>query len=126
VKTHVELVGLLHLVAGALGLLLGASLLVLGAGAASIAWAHHGEMAASVTALVMILVAGLVLGWGVASLWTGGALRRHRPWSRLVALAMAILNLFILPFGTALGVYTLWVLLQDQARALFDPPAPAR
>ena len=35
---------------------------------------------------------------------TGGALRRHRPVARLLALAMAILNLFILPFGTALGV----------------------
>jgi hypothetical protein len=124
--THVDLVGLLLRVAGALGLLLGASLLILGAGAASIAVSQHDrEMAASLLSLVLVVVALLVLAWGVASLWTGGALRQHRPAARLAALAMAVLNVFILPFGTALAMYTLWVLLHEQARALFEPPARA-
>jgi hypothetical protein len=33
---------------------------------------------------------------------------------------MAVLNLFVLPFGTALSIYALWVLLHDSARALFE------
>ena len=32
---------------------------------------------------------------------------------------LAVLNLFVLPFGTALAIYTFWVLLHNDARALF-------
>ena len=31
----------------------------------------------------------------------------------------AIPNLFVLPFGTALGIYAMWVLLHDEARKMF-------
>jgi hypothetical protein len=35
---------------------------------------------------------------------------------------MAIPNLLIVPFGTALGFYTFWVLLNDDARREFGRP----
>ena len=38
---------------------------------------------------------------------------------RLAALGLAVPNLFVLPFGTALGIYALWVLLHDEARKMF-------
>ncbi len=34
----------------------------------------------------------------------------RRPWARTLAIVMAVLSLLKLPFGTALGIYTLWVL----------------
>jgi hypothetical protein len=34
-------------------------------------------------------------------------------------LILGALNLFNIPFGTALGLYTFWVLLNDEAGALF-------
>ena len=40
-------------------------------------------------------------------------------WGRVAALSLAILNLFVLPFGTALGIYTYWVLLHNEARGAF-------
>jgi len=45
----------------------------------------------------------------------GWALLKMEPWGRTFALAMAFLNLIHVPFGTALGVYTLFVLLPDAA-----------
>jgi hypothetical protein len=33
---------------------------------------------------------------------------------------LAVVNLFVLPVGTALGIYTFWVLLHNDARALFE------
>jgi hypothetical protein len=45
-------------------------------------------------------------GWGLLKL---------RPWGRTYALVMAFLALFCPPFDTALGVYTLFVLLPDAA-----------
>ena len=40
----------------------------------------------------------------------------------IAAIALAVPNLVIVPFGTALGVYGLWVLLNDDARRQFGRP----
>jgi len=39
------------------------------------------------------------------------------PW---LALALAVPNLFVLPFGTALAIYAFWVLLHNETRSLFE------
>lgn len=43
-------------------------------------------------------------------LLTGYALLTHQPWGRILAIVFGILALIHLPLGTALGIYTLWVL----------------
>ena len=63
-------------------------------------------------------------GW--ANVWAGRALRRHRPQGRTGALVLALVNLFVLPFGTALAIYTFWVLLHNEVRALFESAATER
>ena len=35
-----------------------------------------------------------------------------------------MINLLVLPFGTALGIYALWVLLTNDGRRLFEPDTP--
>ena len=47
-------------------------------------------------------------------------LRRRRPWARLLALMLGSVDLLLLPYGTALGVYALWVLLHEKGKALFE------
>ena len=74
------------------------------------------DLAASVTAFTLGVLAVLALIWGVLHLWLGVALRRYRPWARLLALGFAVINLVLFPFGTALGTYALWVLLTDEGR----------
>ena len=44
------------------------------------------------------------------ALIAGYGLLNRRPWGRIVAIIVAILALINFPFGTALGIYTLWVL----------------
>jgi hypothetical protein len=57
--------------------------------------------------------AGFVAGWG---------LLQREEWARIVALVMGFVALLNVPIGTALGIYTLWVLLpresDDEYRAL--------
>ena len=48
-------------------------------------------------------------------------MQRRQPNGRLATLALAVPNLFILPFGTALGIYAFWVLLHNETRARFEP-----
>ena len=46
----------------------------------------------------------------VLSVVTGLGLLARKPWARTLAIVLAILSLIKIPFGTALGIYTLWVL----------------
>lgn len=50
-----------------------------------------------------------------ASLIAGIGLLERQTWARPLALVMAFIALLSVPFGTALGVYTLWVLMSPQA-----------
>jgi hypothetical protein len=120
-RPHVNLLGLLQLAWGGMGLLLSVSLLLLAFGAAAIAAGSPGDrFTPTVTALLFAVFAvALALG-GWANAWIGRALRQHRAAGRTGALAMSVVNLFVLPFGTALAIYTYWVLLHNDARALFE------
>jgi hypothetical protein len=57
-----------------------------------------------------------VVGWAllvgsILGLLTGWGLLQREPWARTLAIVMACLNMVHMPFGTILGIYTLWVLL---------------
>ena len=121
---HLDILGLLYVVWGGLFLLTGAVVLALTFGAiALIRETGVGEtaaaLAAGLTAATFGTLAILALVWGGIHASAGVALREHRPWSRPVALLFGVLDLALLPFGTALGVYALWVLLNDETRAQF-------
>ena len=127
---HLDLLAMLYKIWGIFGVLVGASLAILGIGTelslirlGSVGIAEH-------AAVWMLLVTALVFGGGGGfALVIGRRVRLRRGGTRTPALALAGLNLLLLPFGTALGVYTFWVLLNDDARRAFGapthrPPAP--
>ncbi len=118
--SHLTLLTVLHRIWGALGLLLGVSTLMLAIGAVAIGiTTAGGEVAAGITASAFAACAVALLAAGGANLWAGNAMDRREPNSRVAALALGILNLFVLPFGTALGIYAFWVLLHNDTRAAF-------
>jgi hypothetical protein len=124
VLAHVDFVGVLFIVWGLLTTLVGVSTLALGVGAvALIASASRsgggGQFAAGLTAAAFATLGIIAVLWGVAHVVVGVPLRRHRPWSRLVALMLGSVDLLLLPYGTALGVYALWVLLSESGKSLF-------
>ena len=118
--SHLRLLGILQLTWGAIGLLLGGATLLLALGAVAIGLMDTGErVAAGVTALTFgVFAAALIIG-GAANAWAGRALRRGEAAGRTAVLWLSVPNLFFLPFGTALGVYALWVLLHNDSRATF-------
>ncbi len=52
---------------------------------------------------------------GVVGIFAGWGLLDRQPWARMLAIILGVLNLIDMPFGTALGAYTLWVLLPAEA-----------
>jgi len=57
---------------------------------------------------------------GAVDIVTGLYLLARKPWARTLAIVMAILSLLKLPFGTALGIYTLWVLAPQASSAEWE------
>ena len=62
----------------------------------------HGIVRSAGTIFLVTGVVGLIAGWG---------LYERRSWARILAIVLGFLNLLHPPFGTAIGIYTLWVLL---------------
>ena len=64
----------------------------------------------------------------VSAVWdlAGGiGLLKHKRWARILVLIGAVPELFMFPVGTAIGIYTIWILMQKETIQLF-PRAPIR
>ncbi|MBS1827602.1 MAG: hypothetical protein JST93_19965 [Acidobacteria bacterium] len=122
--THVKILGILHIVFGALGLLAGLFVMALFGGIAGLvgAFGNGGESIIAIPILggigALVLIACLVLS--LPGLIAGIGLVKYRPWARVLTIILSVLNLFNFPFGTALGVYGLWVLLSNDTQRLFN------
>jgi hypothetical protein len=130
VQRHIHLLGIFWLAYSAFNTLGGLVLLVLG----NALFPHLREMpdvprdvpvgflTALFSALGIIILAkaafGFIAGWGLL----------HRdPWARVLALILAFISLFTnIPFGTAIGVYTMWVLLPAQSEQEYEGLVKAR
>jgi threonine/homoserine efflux transporter RhtA len=77
-------------------------------------------MAAQLTAVTIGIIAGIALVWGALHLWVGSAIKTYRPSARMMAIGLAVGNMVLFPFGTGLGGYACWVLLNEENRILFD------
>jgi hypothetical protein len=123
IDRHLSLLALLYFVAAYVSGLAGLALLPLGGAAAwLLATGEAPGLAAWLTTLGFLILAVLLVAFAALSVATGRGLRRARPWARTAGLALAVVNLFIPPFGTALGAYACWVLLQQDARGMFGRP----
>jgi hypothetical protein len=56
-------------------------------------------------------VGGILLIKGLLGVIAGWGLLDRQSWARLLAIILGFISLIHVPFGTALGIYTLWVLL---------------
>lgn len=122
--THVKILGILHVVFGALGLLAGLFVMALFGGIAGLvgAFGNGGDSIIAIPILggigALVLIACLVLS--LPGLIAGIGLLKYRSWARVLTIILSVLNLFNFPFGTALGVYGLWVLLSTDTQRLFS------
>jgi hypothetical protein len=124
-SSRVDLVGILFIAWGLLTALVGLSTLALGVAAmALMASASRGgpanEFAAGLTAATFAVLAIIAIIWGVAHIAVGVPLRRLKPSARLLALMLGSIDLVLLPYGTALGIYALWALLNEEGRKQFQ------
>jgi len=121
--SHLDFLGILFIIWGVLTTLVGLSTLALGVGAVAIITSASrdggAQFAAGLTAAAFATLALIAIVWGLAHVAVGVPLRKRRPSARLAALTLGAVDLLLLPYGTALGCYALWVLLNEEGKKLF-------
>ena len=63
------------------------------------------------------MIGGILLVTAILGGLAGWGLLERRPWARVLAIVLSIFALFKFPIGTALGIYTLWVLAPARSEA---------
>lgn len=116
-KAQVELVGILHIVYSSLGILIAIACFALLSG---IGWISGDETAMGVLGLIGMFIAFFLGILSIPGIIAGIGLLKLKPWARILAIIVSCLDLFHIPFGTALGVYTLYVLMNDEAIRLLS------
>jgi hypothetical protein len=121
--THVKVLGTLQVVFGVMGLFGAVALLLVFGGTAGIVGVSGDADArialpiigltglALVTFLTILSLPGIIIGIG---------LLRLRPWARIAGIVLSILSLTMIPFGTIVGAYGLWVLFSSDTERLFS------
>jgi|SRR5216684_5444882 len=122
-ETHVKVLGVLQIALGALSLLLALVITVVfmgGVGALGISGDPDAQRAMPFVGLIGTSIVTLLVITSLPSIFTGIGLLRFRPWARIVGIVLSVLSLMMIPFGTIVGVYGLWVLFSKDTERLFD------
>jgi hypothetical protein len=114
---HISILGMLFVIYHALGLLAGLGLFALLSGI--------GLFTGDLQAAGILTIIGTALGLflvvvSLPGFVAGIGLLQRKSWSRIIALIVGFLNLFNVPIGTALGVYTIWALMNPDAERLLS------
>jgi hypothetical protein len=121
---HVTLVATLNIGLGVLGVMVGCIVFVVLIFAGIVS---GDPQAMKVTTIVGVSVGTFVIFVSVPLIIGGIGLLKRCPWSRILILILAAMNLLNLPVGTAIAVYTIWVMLQDETVKMFSStPKPKK
>lgn len=117
-KKHVTVVGAIHIGFGLLGLI-GA---IVAFFALNFAKGVVGgdELPSMVLGFLSISIPLLIGFMSTLGLVGGIGLLSFQSWARYLVIVVAALGCLNIPIGTLKGVYSLWVLLQDDTIKLFD------
>jgi hypothetical protein len=123
VAQHVQLLGILWLAISAFNVVGGVVLYIVantlfapGRGVGAPAFLHP----------LLTILGTFVLGKSALGFVAGWGLMQREGWGRILALVLGFVSLFNIPFGTAIGVYTIWVLLPAQSDEEYQALVAAR
>ncbi len=133
-EKHIQLVGILNIVYRSVALLGGILLLFLAAGfwqlfdyLVGIGEIRPHEVPVELLNLVPVVltcIGLLVIFLSILGILAGAAVLKRREWGRILLLVISFFTLIRVPLGTALGVYSIWVLLNDGTIKAFHPLPP--
>lgn len=124
-EQHVRILSVLFIIFGILGMIAALLVLVVGVGTAATILSQdtssEGQVGAAWAGGCITIMAGLLGIVSIPSIIAGWGLSRKKAWSRILTIIIAILSLPHIPIGTAIGVYALVIMFNDEtARVLTE------
>lgn len=121
-KQHVIIVGALHIGLGVLTLF--------GAVVALAAIVGGGVLSGDAEAMLVTGIVGPAVGLflfllALPGIIGGVGLLQGKSWARILVLILGMFKLIDFPIGTLIGIYTIWVLLNQETALLFDGESKA-
>ena len=117
-KQHVTVVGAIQIGFSSLGLLIAvASFFAL---TFARDFAGNDEAGQMVLGFLAISVPLLFGSFSTLGLIAGIGLLAYKPWARYLVIVVSTVGCVNIPFGTVKGIYSLWVLIQDETIKLFN------
>ena len=77
------------------------------------------EDAIRITSIIGDSIGSILIFLSIPNIIGGIGLYKRQKWGRILALILCFLSLLSIPFGTALGIYGIWVLLNDESKEIF-------
>ena len=118
-KSHVTLVAALHIGIGVLKILAGIIIFVVLNLTTGIV-EEYDEIGTMVMKWITSFVPALVFFFGGINVLSGLVLFSYKQWARVFMMVVSAINCLSIPFGTAMGVYSLWALMQAPVMELFE------
>jgi len=116
-KKHVTLVAALQIGFSTLGIL--AAMIIFFALTFAGSFIADVDVASSVLKFLGAFLPMLIICFSTIGLIGGIGLLGYRKWARILVLVVAALGCLNFPLGTLKGVYSIWVLMQDETIKLF-------
>ena len=79
------------------------------------------DVAIRITSIIGDTLGILLVILSMPSIIGGIGLLKRKYWARILILALSFLSLLSIPFGTALGIYGIWILLKSETVEIFNP-----
>jgi len=116
---HIDVISVLWIVSGALGILIGIFTFWLFFGISYIPDVDW--QASQILRVIGVWGGGIIAFFSIPEIIAGVGLIKRKEWGRILALVVSFLNLIWFPLGTALGVYSIIILLNDESVKIFNP-----
>ena len=110
-NTHVKIVAVLHILGGVLSLIAAVAIFAVFGVAGGIVIAQGERGAATIIGIVALVIGGFLAILALPGIIGGCGLLAGKQWAKVLVIMLGVLHLVNFPFGTALGIYTLWALL---------------
>jgi hypothetical protein len=117
-KKHVAVVAAIQIGFAILGLILAVVIFfIMGFARSQVGGDDTAQMVLGFLMISLPILFGFL---SILGLVGGIGLLAYKPWARYIVMVVAALGCLNIPIGTLKGVYTLWVLLQDETIKLFE------
>jgi hypothetical protein len=130
-EKHITLVGILNIVYRSLAIIGALILFALAFGFGYlmefISHFDHNEMheipseVLNIVPIILTFVGVLIMIFSIAGIIGAVGVLKKKEWGRITLLVLSFFSLLSIPLGTILGVYGIWVLLNDETIRLFNP-----